>query len=313
MVANFLARGSALLSALFLMTLVAIAATAMSTHLQLDIYRMRLSIQNDTIMLASQIVEFWAMDALTNPKTQLKLLDEKGRVLDYPTALKTIYPEMQIEGHLYDMQSRFNINNLQENAYQSLFFQLLKTNAIGVESKTLRTILDATVNWVNPYKMDGKQAAWAAQYNKEKPPYLPANQSMQSVSEFRLVAGVTAPLYLQMLPAITALPTITSINLNTVSRKVLKALGTGLTDSDVDEFIELRNSKGTFQQNDLPAILAKLNISSKGITTVSEYFLSVANVKSKDLNVKRYALLRRMVSRTGEVSMHIIRVTLNDF
>lgn len=306
-------KGSALLSALFLMTLVAIAATAMSTHLQLDIYRVRLAIQSDKIYLASKVVEYWAMDMLSQPKLQLKLLDSQGRVFDYPTSLKNIYPNLEISGHIYDLQSKFNLNNLQDDFYKTLFFQLLKSNVSNVNTNTLRFILEATVNWVNPYRMDGKQAEWSSYYSKEKPPYLPANQPMQSVSEFRLVAGVTAPIYQAILPAITALPTTTPINLNTVSREVLKGLGYGITDAQVNEFIELRKSKGVIEQHDLQGILGKFNIASQVVTTNSEYFLSVGYVKSKDLTLKRYAIIRRIISRTGQVSMQIVRVTFNAF
>src|SRR5438128_155496 len=72
-------NGSALLSALFLMTLIAIAATAMSTRLQLDIYRTRLSFHSAQLNLASEVVGFWAMDRLMNPSVKLTRLDEEGR------------------------------------------------------------------------------------------------------------------------------------------------------------------------------------------------------------------------------------------
>ena len=57
-------NGSALLSALFIMTLIAIAATAMSTRLQLDIYQTRMTINSDKLYLASDVVKFWAMEQL---------------------------------------------------------------------------------------------------------------------------------------------------------------------------------------------------------------------------------------------------------
>ena len=70
-------RGSALISALFIMTLVAIAATAMSTRLQLDIYRTRLTISSDKLFLASQAVTFWAMHTLSNESLQVRLNDKE--------------------------------------------------------------------------------------------------------------------------------------------------------------------------------------------------------------------------------------------
>lgn len=61
--------GSALISALFIMTMVAIAATAMSSRLQLDINRVRLGILSDKLYLASQAVSFWSLNQLSMKKT----------------------------------------------------------------------------------------------------------------------------------------------------------------------------------------------------------------------------------------------------
>lgn len=61
-------KGSALLTALFIMTLVAIVATAMSTKVQLDIYRTRLILTHDKLYFASQAVTFWSMGQLADKK-----------------------------------------------------------------------------------------------------------------------------------------------------------------------------------------------------------------------------------------------------
>jgi general secretion pathway protein K len=60
-------NGSALISALFIMTLIAIAATAMTLRLQLDIYRTRLLLTTNKQHYAAQFATFWAIDTLKNP------------------------------------------------------------------------------------------------------------------------------------------------------------------------------------------------------------------------------------------------------
>ena len=307
------ARGSALLSALFLMTLVAIAATAMSTRLQLDIYRTRLSIESDKVNLASQAVAFWAMDSLVNPKTQLTPLDEAGRVLNYPKLLKTIYPAISLDGQLYDLQARFNLNNMTDVLYQSVFLSLLKNNVKDAELNTLKYIRAATVNWVSVYRPSAGFDEWMTYYSQQKPPYLPAWQPMQSVSEFRMVAGVTAKIYQSVVSLITALPTQTAINLNTASKKVLMALGDGLSEQQVEELLQMRQEKGLLMPSDIEIMIKKFNIPAKQISVESDYYLSVATATSTDLTIKHYTVLHRTKDRQGRLSVSILSETLNAY
>ncbi len=307
------ANGSALLSALFLMTLVAIAATAMSTRLQLDIYRTRLFIQSDRLALASQAVGFWAMARLSDPQKKLLLLGDKGRVLDYPTSLKSLYPGVSLQGSVYDLQARFNLNNLTNKAFQPILLRLLMNNVNKTDMKTLKFIVGATENWVSPYQLDRGQDALMTYYSQQKPPYLPGYQPMLSVSEFRTVAGVSADIYQSLLPLLTALPTVTMINLNTASMPVLRALGNGLTREQAEAIIELRLEKEQLDSGDLQLIANKYAIPIQQISIQSEYYLSEAIVKSSDLMLKHYMVLHRVKDRTGTYTISILSETLNTF
>ena len=79
--------GSALITALFIMTLITIAATAMTMRLQLDIYRTRLTLTTDKLNYASQFVIFWAMGELSNNKNRYFTADLNGKVAEFPKAL----------------------------------------------------------------------------------------------------------------------------------------------------------------------------------------------------------------------------------
>lgn len=310
---QFKSRGSALLSALFLMTLIAIAATAMSTRLQLDIYRTHLSIQSEKIGLASQVVGFWAMDSLMQADLPLILLDDDGKVLDFPDELKKIYPGMQITGQVYDLQSRFNLNNLQNSAFQLVLLRLLTNTLKKVDLNDLKYIVNATVHWVSPYRLDTGFNQFLKYYSEQVPPYLPAYQVMQSVSEFRLVAGVTAKIYQLTSPMLTALPTQTQINLNTVSKQVFMALGDGFKESEADEFLQLRKEKGEFTSKDISLFFDRFKIPSEQVGIESEYYLSVAEVRSEALHLNRYVLIHRTKDRKGKLSVHVLRESFNAF
>lgn len=304
-------EGSALLSALFMMTLIAIAATAMSTRLQLDIYRTRLTLESDRLMLAVQAMSFWAMDSLVNPNIKLELKEESGAVLVYPKSLANLYPGMTMSGGLYDLQARFNLNNLQDVGFQAIFFRLLKNTLKHVTLKDLQQIVTATTNWVSPYQPARGVDELMTYYYQQKPPYLPAYQPMQSLSEFRLVAGVNADIFLTLSPLLTVLPVATSINLNTALPPVLKALGHGLTDEKLTELLQLRDQKGMFKSSDIPLIVSEFHIPAGQLTIESEYYLCVGQVKSKELSLNYYVVLHRIKNRTEGMTVQIISETMN--
>ena len=59
-------------------------------------------------------------------------------------------------------------------------------------------------------------------------PYRAANQSFADISELRLVRGITAEIYTQLAPFVTALPRPVDINVNLAPLEVLMAIGPGI-------------------------------------------------------------------------------------
>lgn len=303
--------GSALLSALFIMTLIAIAATAMSTRLQLDIYRTRLVIESDKLVLASQVVGFWAMDSLSAKKINFKALNDAGKVLDFPGGLIKIYPDVTIKGELYDLQAKFNLNNLQNKQFETVFLNLLKQQLTGVDLNQEKQLLVATQSWIFPQQIGEGEDPWASYYTQQQPPYLSANQPMQSISEFRLVAGVTPNIYQTLLPMITALPTVTPINITTAPKSVLMALGTGLTESQALEFIQFRKSSDELSDENLRQLMMKFHIPANQVVTSSQYYLSVARVKGEDLNMAQFTIIQRVAERNKAANVRVLSETVN--
>ena len=84
-------RASALISALFIMTLVAIAATAMAVRLRMDIYRTTTLLSSDTLYLASQAVTGWAMDELSVQNTSFVALNGTGKIRQLPKQLEHMF------------------------------------------------------------------------------------------------------------------------------------------------------------------------------------------------------------------------------
>ncbi|WP_133140160.1 type II secretion system minor pseudopilin GspK [Legionella genomosp. 1] len=304
-------RGSALISALFIMTLVAIAATAMSSRLQLDIYHTRIAIQSDDLYLASQAVSFWAMGELSNKSRLFLSSDPNGKLMDFPAKMQGLYPNIRIQGGLYDLQGRFNLNNVADKRYNLLFFHLLKQVLPKLKRPQRLAIADAIFQWISPYQPGRGQDQFVSYYIKQKPPYYPSQQFMTSVTELRLIKGVDANTYQALEPYTISLPEITTINLNTASRPVLAALGNSLDPGQVDQIIEARGQKGFSDLKKITKLLRKFNIRAELITLESEFFLSIANVSSEDLNMVSYTIFKRQKTKDGKLTINLISESIN--
>lgn len=306
-------RGGALLTALFIMTLVAIVATAMTTRLQLDIYRTRLILTHDKLYLASQAVSFWALGELSNPQIQYTTQDKTGMVSHFPKNMVSIYPQVQITGGIIDMQNRYNLNNLSNKAAFPQFIALGKAMADKISDVDSKRLALALNDWLYPYDLGRGEDAYTSYYLAQKPPYYPSHQLMQSFSELRLVKDVQANTFLALEPYTTVLPEITPININTASKQVLLSLGNGLNEQRLTELISARGDKGIKDINQVNNILKKSNISSDNITIESQFYLSVAYVKSDDFNLTVYTLIKRVKSKQNKIAVSIVRESINTF
>ncbi|STX29019.1 general secretion pathway protein K [Legionella beliardensis] len=307
----FLQQGSALLSALFIMTLVAIAATAMSVRLQLDIYRTQLTIISDKLYLASQVVSFWAMGEILNTKNRFAIADKYGKVMDFPKQYEAIYPGFVISGSLYDLQGRFNLNNVSDRNYYPIFLKFLKNTLNKTPTQEQLNIAAATYQWLSPYTPGRGNDEFMTYYLKQKPAYYPSKQLFESVTEFRLVRGINAVIYRQLENFITALPAVTPININTASRQLLMSLGDKLNEQQINDIMTARGKDGIMTDKKLNALLKKLNLRKEIITIESEYFLSIAKIKSSDLTLVNFSILKRSKDKEGKMSVSLVKESLN--
>lgn len=287
-------RASALISALFIMTLVAIAATAMSTRLQSDIHRAMLTQTSDKLYLASQAVTYWAMAQLKKPTWS-----RTARSYRFPKNAQFITPSIETEGIVYDLQAVLNVNNLQDNAYKPLFERLLPRSKRHLVSRAIQ-------QWISPYHLDAGQDATLTYYLKQRPPYLPGYQPMQSLTELRLVRGMSQALYQQLEPLLTVLPEITPININTAPKAILALLAPDLSDEALEALLQARHGEGIATFESKAMLFQKLHIPREQITLESTYYLSVATTKAHDLSLTTYTLLKRSNPPNGPRQVQIL-------
>lgn len=303
-------RGSALITALFIMTLVAIAATAMTLRLQFDIFRTQETITRDRLYLASQLVTFWAISTLSNDALPTKSL-EGAKIRLFPSELQTLYPQADIQGELYDMQALFNINNLQDKKFYPVFFKVLGQTSNHINGQSAKELVNAIGYWISPYQPGRGQDEYLSYYQKQNPPYLPGFQPMKSISELRLVQGVSKDIYDQIASLTTVLPEITPININTAPDSLLMSLGNGLSDTELSELLDARGKDGISNLKDVTEILEKLKIPKEQITIQSSYFMSIATVSLQGFHLKAYTLIKRTVQANKRIAVTVINETLN--
>lgn len=305
--------GSALLTALFIMTLVAIVATAMATKTQLDIYRIKLIVTHDKLYLAAQAETFWAMGELNNTKNKFIKANTQGVVSQYPLNKGHIDQTIVLSGALYDLQARYNVNNLTNRKAMMGFVNLIGATMHQVTEAEKTQLTLAVSDWITPYDLARGKDNYLSYYMSQSPPYYPSHQLMSSQSELRLVKNVSAPIYLALEPFICALPESTPININTASKQVLKSLSSSITDTQLNELLKQRKEHGIKDLKKIEALLKKLNIAPEQITVESTYFLNVASATSDNINLTVYTLFQRKRDKKGKITVTILRESLNTF
>jgi general secretion pathway protein K len=125
---------------------------------------------------------------------------------------------------LEDQQAKFNINNLApggktDNDAVIVFQQLLQ--AVGLETKWAPMLAD----WIDADNIPNPQdGAEDSVYLTQTPPYRAANLPVSSISELLSLPGFGRARYDRLAPYIAALPPGTSINVCTASPLMLDAL-----------------------------------------------------------------------------------------
>lgn len=304
--------GSALLTALFIITLIAIIATAIGVRIRNDIQTTQLIETTDRLYLASQAVGIWAMDRLHDPKQELGKTNKTGAILSFPTNLQHIYPSITISGKLYDLQGRFNLNTIADAQYRPIFYALLGNLHIGTTASERKELTDSVVYWITPPKITSTQDEWQDKYAKQKPTYFPSHMPMYHPSEIRLVYGFSAQYYQKLVPYIATLPEATPININTAPKLILSALSNGISDADLDHILQVRKSKPYKSPQELTPIIEKYHIPQELLTAESHYFLAVATVRAKDLSMQTYVVLKRIRDEeSGVWKVNILTQSIN--
>lgn len=279
-------RGVALIMVLLAMALVVMLASGMTQQQSLRVFKAShylaqqqgLSIALGAEAFARQVLtrdfeedkeanamvdsldEFWAANAAVLP------LDENG------------VAEVQID----DLGGRLNLNDLVgpngqvDPVARQRFVNLFE--ALGITAVSV----DALIDWIDPD--DQTITAYGAedgQYLLADPGYRAANQPFISVSELRLIEGMTEEIYQALQPHVAALPVSgAGINVNTATAMVIRSLHEELTDAQAKAILERREEEPFENLQDFLALpeFAGLGLKSVGLGLQTRFFEVVSRI-----------------------------------
>lgn len=301
--------GSAILTALFIMMLIAIAATAMSLRLQIDINRTQLIQSNNHMMALSQKATFWAIEKLTHNAKKAK---PQRQYIDKLPIKSPEFTDNQFRANvkIIDLQGLFNINNVRSKKMIKTFAQLLLTIIPKLDRKKALVISRNLRSFISPVNLNKGHTRTDSFYRFRN--YFASHTLMVSKSELRLVKGINKKRYLALAPYITALPTFTPINVNTASGIVLQTLGSHLSHKQAEEIIKIRNKTPFTNARDFlnHKKIKTMHIGNNQITVRSEYFLVSTEVSSQEYHFIVYSLLRRTINRKA-IRVKLIQQSIN--
>lgn len=290
-------RGIALITVMLIVALATIAAVAMASRQQLDVYRISNLLHGDQAYTYALGVENWASSIL---RRDLKDNETDNLGEAWAENIPPLpVPGGQIKGYVEDLQGRFNLNSLVLDGKVSKpqleqFQRLLKALEINEE------IAVAVVDWmdvdIDPQPPNGAEDSV---YLSEDPPYRAANMPFSSISELYLIQGFDNKVVSSLLPHIAVLPKNSKININTAGATVLRSLLKDLTESDGQRLVDDRGEDGYKSVEDFlqHEVMAGGEIDPNQLTVASEYFLIHADVEVGQARSRLYSLVERVKGR----------------
>jgi general secretion pathway protein K len=284
--------GAAVLVAMLVVALAAMAASSFMFRSSVQWRRLENLVHLDQAHWVLRAAEQWGA-AVLQDDARLSSVDHLGEV--WAMQLPPVEAEgYQVSGRMEEQDGRFNLNNLvaggKVNEEQLLTFARL------LRILHLPDDLGAVVaDWLDeddvPLNGDSVESAY---YAALSPPYRAANHPMISVNELLGVKGFDRNVLAALRPYVTALPTGTTVNVNTAPPEVLAAVveGLGLTEAYAmvakRERIYYRNIQD-FQQ----ALPSGLVSPENRISVSSQYFIVKARIRHEHLAIGSQALFHR--------------------
>ncbi len=240
-------HGIALVTAILVVALAAIAATAILSSANIAIHRTGNLQNSEYAWWYADGVESWIKSIL-----ERDLDDNRTDSLQDAWATPIDYLPIDngaIRGRVVDLQGRFNLNNLATTDAETLknltavLARLMEIGGVDDPSQA-QALVSAIRDWIDTdIEPTGFNGAEDSEYLGMDPPYRTANRLMSDESELLAVRGMTKEIYFKLRPFLSAMPaTDLTINVNTAAPELLMALSAQQR-PELAEFISQRAEK----------------------------------------------------------------------
>jgi len=283
--------GTALVTALLIVALASVIATAMLKQQHIDIRRAENMIKGDQAVLYLRAGENWVRQLLIEDleKGEVDSLNDNWTKIDSSIEIGNGAIKIQVE----DLQGRFNLNNLLDKEGRPSpvdiehFRNLLAV--LELDTELVQPVLDwmdADINISLPAGAEDQE------YLALERPYRTANAAFVSVSELLLVKGFNRTVYDKLRPFISALPNRVDINVNTVSIPLLAAI---LRTSLIDAETVFRNRPQLGYQDiaEFRGEQALIGKKVNGISVASQFFKTRVIVELGRYNANQTSVIAR--------------------
>ena len=236
-------RGVALITAMLVFALISIIAYDLSFRASMDVRRGSTLLIRDQAIQVALGAETWIAQLLAEDLANTET-DHLGEL--WASELPPLpIDQGTVSGEIIDLQGRFNVNNLidangeVDELYLEQFRRLLTSLEIDPRFAGI------AADWIDPDRdASFPDGAEDGVYTSLTPPYQPANQRLNNVSELAALDGMDRATFRILEPHITALPGRTPINVNTATFAVLQSLDENISPGDVQQLLEEREAGG---------------------------------------------------------------------
>lgn len=241
-------QGIALITAVFIVSIIAAIATSISFSQQVWL-RQTQNIRdysqsnNSRHSAINYMITVLTKDAQDNNIDELSESWSSGSVADY-FAGGIPFAGGAVAGKIIDAQSKFNLNNLIKSGKISQADLGVFRNIL-IAQDLEPNLANAVIDWIDDNDTALADGAEDVDYMSMIPPYRAANQFMQSIYELKLIKGFNDDVIKSIIDHVTVLPGRTSININTASAVVISALFTNMSVSEAQTIVDERDGKST--------------------------------------------------------------------
>lgn len=224
-------------------------------------------------------------------------------VPSFPVGDGTISASMEDSGRKFNINSlitqvgsteKFRVNEKNRDFFARLFTVLNQKEDLGLNED----VIDAIVDWLDPDDDEMPNGAEDDYYENLENPYTANNGPMLSLSELRLVKGISFGSYEVLKKYLTVFSNgpglyLNRININTAEIEIIEAMSDNITRSDAQQILEARPFKGYKELSESIGINA-IDIKDF-IAYNSRYFLLYAYANFG--NITNY--VKAVIERTG--------------